>query len=434
MASLTWKIPQIGSQRVGIFLSKCKKNIAHDTVDGGKAVITHIIVNGRETPIKSMSLASLTSALAGSYKFLDKNENVLGITNLQKTDDYKDDGRRNFNKGNVAEILFAGAIFCRFKSKSKRVTESEVHSLIRSLPRDKAMGSKAEMSANKNPDVRKDFVWLHWGLSQNNYDAVKDDTLWQAWSKYTAAAVTYANSTKVSEYADMFYSNNLHNRIQILADGESDQTGTKVDVRVIANDHEGKQVPLDLNISLKVGAVKQFGQYGGVSYDVQEKLWDEFFGIDLPFTEKKYLSHMGTENHEKDMRDALNFSYSEVAPHVAKSLSSPKIGNFFKAVNFHMTRNENPVFLIQLDNKGQAIEYDTNKLENKMKNITFSSKLGRSGDLPKMIICTIIDGREEVFLEIRVKRGEYSKDGTPYYRNIFEKGKSFTKLLSRIIA
>lgn len=434
MASLTWKIPQIGSQRVGIFLSKCKKNIAHDTVDGGKAVITHILVNGRETPIKSMSLASLTSALAGSYKFLDKNENVLGITNLQKTDDYKDDGRRNFNKGNVAEILFAGAIFCRFKSKSKRVTESDVHSLIRSLPRDKAMGSKAEMSANKNPDVRKDFVWLHWGLSQNNYDAVKDDTLWQAWSKYTAAAVTYANSTKVSEYADMFYSNNLHNRIQILADGESDQTGTKVDVRVIANDHEGKQVPLDLNISLKVGAVKQFGQYGGVSYDVQEKLWDEFFGIDLPFTEKKYLSHMGTENHEKDMRDALNFSYSEVAPHVAKSLSSPKIGNFFKAVNFHMTRNENPVFLIQLDNKGQAIEYDTNKLENKMKNITFSSKLGRSGDLPKMIICTIIDGREEVFLEIRVKRGEYSKDGTPYYRNIFEKGKSFTKLLSRIIA
>ena len=90
------------------------------------------------------------------------------------------------------------AIFCRFKSKSKRVTESDVHSLIRSLPRDKAMGSKAEMSANKNADVRKDFVWLHWGLSQNNYDAVKDDTLWQAWSKYTAAAVTYANSTRVS--------------------------------------------------------------------------------------------------------------------------------------------------------------------------------------------------------------------------------------------
>jgi len=434
MASLTWKIPQIGSQRVGIFLSKCKKGEAHELTNGGKVVLTDILVNDRTTPIKSMPLGTLTNRLSGSYKFLDKDGNVYGITNLQKTDDYKDDGRRNFNKGNVAEILFAGAIFCRFKSKSKRVTESDVHSLIRSLPRDKHMGSKAEMSANKNPNVRKDFVWLHWGLSKNNYDAVKDDTLWQAWSKYTAAAVIYANSTKVSEYADMFYNNNLHNRIQILADGESDQTGTKVDVRVIANDHEGKQVPLDLNISLKVGAVKQFGQYGGVSYEVQKKLWDEFFDIDLPFTEKKYLSHIGSENHEHDMRDALNFSYSEMAPLVAKSLSTDKIGKFFKAVNFHMTRNENPVYLVQLDDKGRAIQYDTNKLANKMKNITFSSKLEKSGDLPKMSICTIIDGKEEVFLDIRVKRGEYLKDGTPYYRNIFEKGKSFTNLLSKIIS
>lgn len=434
MASLTWKIPQIGSQRVGIFLSKCKQNQTHELVDGGKVVITHIIVNGRATPIKSMSLNKLTASLSGSYKFQDKNENVFGITNIQKTDDYKDDGRRNFNKGNVAEILFAAAIFCRFKSKSKRVTESDVHSLIRSLPRDKAMGSKAEMSANKNVNVRKDFVWLHWGLSKNNYDAVKDDMLWEAWSKYTAAAVVYANSTRVANYADMFYNNNLHNRIQIMADGESDQTGTKVDVKVIANDHTGAQVPLDLNISLKVGSVKQFGQYGGVSYEVQEKLWDEFFDVNLPFSEAKYMSFMGTENHEKDMREALNFSYGEMAPHVAKSLSSPKIGKFFKAVNFHMTRNENPVFLVQLDNKGRAIEYNTDKLSKKMKSITFSSKLEKSGDLPMMRICTIIDGKEEVFIDIRVKRGEYSKDGTPYYRNIFEKGKSFTNLLSRIIS
>ena len=164
---------------------------------------------------------------------------MYGITNLQKTDDYKDDGRRNFNKGNVAEIIFAGAIFCRFKSKSRRVTESDVHSLIRSLPRDKAMGSKAEMSANKNPDIRKDFVWLHWGLSQNNYDAVKDDTLWQAWSKYTAAAVVYANSTKVSEYADMFYNKKLHKRKKRRTDVESDQKGTTENVRVTATETEG---------------------------------------------------------------------------------------------------------------------------------------------------------------------------------------------------
>ena len=79
MASLTWKIPQIGSQRVGIFLSKCKKGEAHELTNGGKVVLTHIVVNDRATPIKSMSLATLTTKLSGSYKFLDKDENVYGL-------------------------------------------------------------------------------------------------------------------------------------------------------------------------------------------------------------------------------------------------------------------------------------------------------------------------------------------------------------------
>ena len=72
----------------------------------------------------------------------------------------------------------------------------------------------------------------------------------------------------------MFYGNGLKNEIEVFADGETDQTGTKVDVRVTANDHENNKIPLDLNISLKVGSVKQFGQYGGVSYEVQAKMWD----------------------------------------------------------------------------------------------------------------------------------------------------------------
>ena len=50
-----------------------------------------------------------------------------------------------------------------------------------------------------------------------------------------------------------------------------------------------------------------------------------------------------------------------------------------------------------------------------------------------MRICTTVDNKENTFLDIRVKRGDYAADGTPYYRNIFEKGKQFTKLLSIII-
>ena len=143
---------------------------------------------------------------------------------------------------------------------------------------------------------------------------------------------------------------------------------------------------------------------------------------------------MGTGNHENDMADALNMSYSKVAPEVAKALGTAKgVDLFFKAINKHMTRNENPVFLIQLDDKGQAIKYDTSNLKEKLKGLTFTSKLEKSGDLPMMRICTTVDNKENTFLDIRVKRGDYAADGTPYYRNIFEKGKQFTKLLSIII-
>ena len=159
MASLTWKIPQIGSQRVGIFLSKCKKGETHELTNGGKVVLTHIVVNDRATPIKSMSLATLTTKLSGSYKFLDKDENVYGITNLQKTDDYKDDGRRNFNKGNVAEIIFAAAITARFKSKTLAVNSTDIKNIIVGLA-NRNIGEKSWKSPNKNRNIPQDDICL----------------------------------------------------------------------------------------------------------------------------------------------------------------------------------------------------------------------------------------------------------------------------------
>tara|TARA_B100000085_G_scaffold282961_1_gene312587 strand:- start:124 stop:1443 length:1320 start_codon:yes stop_codon:yes gene_type:complete len=437
MASLTFDIPKKGDLRVGIFLDKVKKGKSHELVGGGNVVLTSVKArtDQREIPIKSLSLQQFRNKISGTgYKFYDAAGTEYGITKLFKSDEYKDDGKTNYNKGNVAEILFAGAMYLRFCSKTRQVTESDLRGLIRSLPAGKNMGRVSKQSPNKNPKVRKDFVHFIYGLSKNNYDAVKNDQLWPAWSKLIQASLLYANSQDVTKYADLFYNNNLHNRIVVFADGETDQVGTKVDVKVTANDHQGKDVPLNLNISLKAGPVKQFGQYGGVSYDVQQKLWDEFFDIKLPFNEEKFLSFMGTENHDNDAANCLNFSYEQVAPHVAKALNNPnKLDKFFKAVNFHMTRNENPVFLVQLDDKGRAIKYDTSDLKEKAKGLEFKAVLGKSGELPKMSICTTIDGMENVFLDIRVKRGDYLKDGTPYYRNIFEKGKNFTKLLSTLI-
>lgn len=443
MAYLTFDIEKKGDTRVGIFLDKCKKGKGHMTTippgntqaSGKSVVLSHIVeTNGNKHNLRTIRLDDLRRIVRGSgYKLLDSKGEAFGITRIHKSDDYKDDGKAGFNKGNVAEILFAGAIFLRFVSKSEKVTEQKLKQFIRALP-NRNVGRISQLSPNKISSVRKDAVHFFWGLSQNNYDAVKNMDLWSAWKQLISASLTYANSARVSEYADAFYTNNLHNRIVVMADGESDQTGTKVDVRVTANDHNKKQVPVDLAISLKAGPVKQFGQYGGVSYDVQKKMWDEFFGIKMSFQEAQFYSKFGTEDHDNDARDALNYSYEKQAPHAAKALQTAKgLDKFFKAVNFHMTRDENPVYLVQLTDRGEAIQYDTNNLAEKLKGFKFKSKMGKSGQLPKLSIMTEIDGKEDVFLDMRVKKGDYLKDGTPYYRNIFEKGKHFTKLLSVLI-
>lgn len=436
MNYLTFKVARYGDMRVGVFLNKCLKGLPHELIGGGKTVITHIKAQTDREPvaIKSLSLQQFRTKINSKFKFYDAAGNEYGITKFAKSEDYKDSGKTNYNKGNVAEIIFAAAIFQRFVSKGKQVTPSDVHDLIRKLPPGKNMGRYSMRSPNKNPKVKSDFVHFIYGLAKNNYDAVKNDKLWPAWQALIDGSLRYANSINVRQYADEFYNNNLHNRIVVFADGETDQVGTKVDVKVTANDHQGNQVPMDLNISLKAGPVKQFGQYGGVSYEVQKKMWKEFFDINLSFDETKFLSFIGTENHDNDAADCLNFAYRQQAPLVAKALEDPdKLHKFFEAINFHMTRKENPVYLIQLTDNGRPVKYDTSNLKEKAKGLTFTSELGKSGELPQLDICTTIDGKKDVFLRMRVKRGDYKKDGTPYYRNIFEKGKAFTNLLSEVI-
>ena len=95
----------------------------------------------------------------------------------------------SFNKGNVAEILFAGAIFLRFKSKATRIDSNQIKRLIESLPAKSNTGRVSVLSDNLDPDSNtvlkkpKDAIHFIYGLAMNNYLAVKDMTLWSAWSK-----------------------------------------------------------------------------------------------------------------------------------------------------------------------------------------------------------------------------------------------------------
>tara|TARA_B100000405_G_scaffold91750_1_gene63820 strand:- start:84 stop:815 length:732 start_codon:yes stop_codon:yes gene_type:complete len=237
------------------------------------------------------------------------------------------------------------------------------------------------------------------------------------------------------------YENGSYNEITILAEGEEDQKETKVDVRVLITDQEGNPEPVNINVSLKKGNVGQFGQFGGVTYEVQKEVWGSSFGIEPPLEKAKYESYFITKDHKTDTAIAFQEMYKAVIPVVKKMFDDPKnnkkmVQTFANFLRQQVTLGEKNVTLVSLK-KDFAVEYTLDNVEAMLENLDFDFVYGeqdatRKGDenLPKIDINCKLKGELEVktLLTIRAKRGE----GT-YYRNIFEKKALFTDLFATIL-
>ena len=124
-------------------------------------------------------------------------------------------------------------------------------------------------------------------------------------------------------------------------------------------------------------------------------------------------------------------------PLVVQSLKTDAgLKRFADAIKYHVTRNEEEVTLVALK-AGDAINYTFDNFKERLGGINFEADISKStssGDGEDLPIINIYTGPGRTskahFMAIRVKRGEYAKDGTPYYRNIFEKKPAFTEHLS----
>ena len=438
--------------RPAVFLEKCKKGESHrlEKKPGGPIIITRVEIGDKTFDMKKGNRTTLQSlynafntTLANKWRiFISDDEDVVSYAfgDLMKDDDYKDGAV--FNKGNIAEGIFASAICLRFTNKNRAlpVTEQQIKDFITKLPANKNIGQVDFQSPNKDVDIKDDVHFIY-GLSQNNYDAMKKREYWPQFANLFRASCAYANSLTVKNWAQLVYENNLYNEIFVLADGESDQTGTKVDIRLKINDHDGKALPVNINISLKAGDVKQFGQLGGTKHEIQEKLWKQFFDIDkLPLTKKEFDNLKGTKFHHKDAAVAIRTMYEKIAPTVQEQMKKEHVHKIFgKAIQYHATRGEEFVELIQLTTAGDVVIYNFDKIDEALKGadieveVKYSqAKVKGQENLPIMMFYVKdTDNKKNELLQIRVKRGEKTADGTPYYRNIVEKKKYMTQLLAR---
>jgi hypothetical protein len=253
--------------------------------------------------------------------------------------------------------------------------------------------------------------------------AVMDRTNKDIIAPYVRSAVRYANSATVKKWSKLLYENNRADTIDVMSDGLGGQTTTKVDVYVKINDKK-----VNINVSLKAGDVKQFGQVSGIEFEKQTKLWETSFGFgqEIKSLESKYNKLIV---NKETVPQAVTMVYQEVANLFNQGIKRGDAGmirKFANSIKYFATLNEDNVTLLQVGNDAAKLySFDDiyQGIENMQLNATIT--MGKSG-LPTLLINETASGQP--LIQYRVKQ-EFKPDGSPYIRNYVEKQTVLGKLI-----
>lgn len=324
------------------------------------------------------------------------------------------------NRGDIAEGIIGAAIAARFVNKNKDIVVKDVENIIKKMKGSGQVRETNYESENKNPKV-KDDVRFYLSLATVNMEALEKQSNWVSLKDLFESSVRYANGKTVIAWSKLLYENNQKNYIEVISDGLGGQTTTKVDVKVKVDKKD-----TNINISLKAGDVKQFGQVGGVEFSKQVSLHKRLFGIDVSSLENQYDKHISNKNPNKAVYLVYDYVTKQVNSKLTnKSTKSKIISSLGSGIEYFATLNEENVTLVQL-NKSQAKIYTFNGVADALKGLNLKAELIDSAGKPKMIIKDVSKGN---VLELRVK-AEFKPSGQPYLRNYVEKGDLLGKLIS----
>lgn len=323
-----------------------------------------------------------------------------------------------FNRGDVSEGLLAAAIAARFINKNKTITKQDAINILKELrPQGGTKVDQTFVSENENPAV-KDQVRIVISLAEINMKALLNPANYGGLSDLINASVKYANGLYITKWSKLLYENNVRNEIDVISDGLLDQSGTKVDLRVKV---DGKLT--NVNVSLKAGDVKQFGQVSGSKLENMAALFNPL-GLRVETQQAKFNEFLT----KKDTVGATSHIYNYVSKTLATEAANNKkafLKSLSSFIKFHATRDEENVTLVQL-NRNEAKIYDFDNVQKMLSDVepAVFIKNGYS-DVAKAQVPTIViadksrTGKNEL-LTIRMKI-DTKPDGF-YHRNYIEKG------------
>lgn len=429
MALLTNKdLQQKG--RIDVLLQKLINKTPFTMKDGKQYIFTRISATNTQArvitydPSKRAEYVAIAAILSNASVRLstvqlssDKDKVIMPLSQVFKSEEFG--GQKKGNRGDMAEALFACAVAAKFLSKDTTVSVEDLKKMVGFIDPNKTNQVIAFKSKNKGSTKIYDDVLLHINLTVANLKALTAPNSFAILRTLVASSLKYANAKSLSDFAKTLYTNNKHNKIDVMSIGTLDQKGTKVDIKVKIDGHDVKL------ISLKADNTKQFGQVGGSSYEKQLMLWDTMLKISPTEAKKKYLDAAATGDYVKAIGEVYKQVVKEFNMNMANTGSRQKqLMNLSNGIRMFATKKMDNVEMVQLTKK-EAMVYNFSNLG------TLLALEGNSliavynpAGLPKIDI--LDKNKKQVLVSIRVKR---EKD---YVRNYIEKGKLLTELAGKV--
>ena len=335
------------------------------------------------------------------------------------------------NKGEIVEGIYGAATMARLINRPNAdITPQDVYKVIAGLPNVPQGGSYSVNAKENNNDISDNFELIVKLKAQPYADLKNTKKIDAMMGNIVRSVIAFVNNETIPRYAKLFSENGRPDSVDIISDGISDETGTKTDVKLVYKDENGQPVRelLKYGQSVKVGAVKQFGQVGGgATRDTLEKrfeklefMWEKF-GVDVSPLKRTF----STANR---IEDAYEAAYDAAAKTLADKLAVANdeqeklfLKKFINGIKYFATLNDDDVNLIQFDEKGYFV-LDFKRLDKLLDmgmdlGVSVQKGTAKSDSTIKLPKITIKDNETGTpFMSIRMYR-----TSSGYIRNYIEK-------------
>lgn len=269
------------------------------------------------------------------------------------------------NMGNVSEALLGCAVAAKFIKQGGVVTEKDLADIGKQLAQNKGI---IRATAGKDTlefkvsipfmDKKAFYAWLgedSRGKTLKDYNVPPASV--ELIERRARIAVEYANTSKrvLSAIQEAIQDPN-NNKVDVISDGgeKENQSTTKVDLKILV---DGKETAKRL-LSIKAGAVAQFGQVTGVNFEHANEFFTSVVGIAIPEKIRNYFYDIlpgsrGVEdeklyNFQEGYNRAFQFAFKELKRRAASDQAG-LVEDVYQGLLHHLTRKEEGVEMVILD-------------------------------------------------------------------------------------